>query len=74
MQAIVRGQVRSLLIVGLWATGSSRLGDEESIVKKSPNTSRPVSTPPITMIDSSFDSHRRGRFPECLIGRGLYSL
>ena len=74
MQAIVRGQVCSLLMVGLWTTGSSRLGDEESIVKKSPKTSRPVSTPPIIMLDSSFGSHRRGRFPERLIGLGLYSL
>jgi hypothetical protein len=68
MQAIVRGQVRSFLMAVLWATGSSRLGDEESIVKKSPKTSRPVSTPPITMIDSSFDSQRGGQFPRRLIG------
>lgn len=74
MQAIVRGQVCSLLMVGLGATGSSLLGDEVSIVKKSPKTSRPVSTPPINIIDSSIWSLRRGRLPERLIGIGLYFL
>ena len=74
MQAIVRGQVCSPLPCGAWATGSSLLGDEESIVKNSPKTSRPVSTPPINMIDSSFSSLRRGRSPEPLIGTGLYFL
>ena len=74
MQAIVRGQVRSTLCAGPWATGSSLLGDEESIVKKSPRTSRPVSTPPINMMDSSFYSLRRGRSPELLIGTGRYFL
>ena len=74
MQAIVRGQTLSLFWLGLWATGSSRLGDEESIVKKSPRTSRPVSTPPINMIYSSCYSLYRGGFPELLIGTGPHFL
>ncbi len=55
MQAIVRGQEGFALFAAAvpWATGSSLLGDDDSIVKKSPKTSKPVNTPPINIIDSS---------------------
>jgi hypothetical protein len=74
MQAIVRGQRRSLLWAGVWVIGSSLLGDEDSIVKKSPNTKRPVSTPPINIINSSCYALCRGRFLERHVVFGLHFL